>query len=90
MTRITIDGSRDLHTYRVRCDCGDIWHGTAELITPDEANPALPIAETIVHMRLQHNAAFLDVRFTQRFALWLESYWEHANEREVWREAGRR
>jgi len=83
MTRVTIDGNHFVATYRCQCECGDSWHGTAEPFRPGDPSPALPIAEVIVHMRLAHGGALVDIQFTQRFKAWLLWHWEKANDRAI-------
>jgi len=80
-TRILIDGSAHTGSYRATCDCTDVWLGRAESTGVANWSPALPIAEAVVHMKMCHPNAYLDLQFTDRFRGWLTSYWEHANMR---------
>jgi hypothetical protein len=78
-TRLLIDGSSHTGNYRVICDCDDAWTGRAEAIGTVNWSPALPIAECVVHMKICHDGALIDLQFTDRFRSWLTSYWERAN-----------
>ena len=78
-TRLLIDGSAHTGTYRVTCDCAATRSGRGEAIGAVNWSPALPVAECVVHMKLEHSGAFLDLQFTERFREWLASYWERAN-----------
>lgn len=73
--RIRIDGNQSLGTYRVECQCGQHWTGDADRPADQIPNPAAPVAEVVVHMRLAHSGELLDLQFSQRFRLWLEAYW---------------
>ncbi len=77
--RLTIDGAAHSGGYRVDCECGDNWSGIGERIGEHNHSPALPIAECVVHVRLCHSVAELDLRFTSRFESWLEHYWNSVN-----------
>jgi hypothetical protein len=76
---LNVDGSSHTGNYQVSCRaCGDIWQGQGEPIGAVNWNPALPIAESVVHVKLIHVGQELDIRFSDRFRLWLISYWERA------------
>lgn len=81
--KIAIDGSVTNGRYRVECECGMVWNGTAEHNRLNQWSPALPVAECAVHLKLEHPNTLLDLRFTSRFTRWLESHWEHSNERQA-------
>jgi hypothetical protein len=78
-TRLLIDGSAHTGTYRVTCDCDDVWSGRGEATGTVNWSPALPIAECVVHMKMCHDGALVDLQFTDRFRAWLTSYLERAN-----------
>jgi len=73
--KLSIDGSDHNGLYRVSCECGDSWSGEALRDVYCGFNPALPVAECVVHMRLVHPTLWLDIRFSSRFSGWLEKYW---------------
>jgi hypothetical protein len=79
MMKIAIDGNAHTGNYRCDCECGSHWIGQGEPIGPVNFSPALPIAEAIVHMKLQHPTVPLDLRHSHRFNEWLLSYWERAS-----------
>lgn len=79
MMRLAFDGSQRTGTYRVDCECGTNWSGQAEPAGVRTWSPALPVAESIVHMRLTHDGDSPELRFTHRFSDWLEQYWEKVN-----------
>jgi len=83
MTRILIDGAEHSGRYRCTCECGDTWNGQCEYTRVSGYLPALPVADCIVHMKLAHTGALVDVRFTQRFTRWLEKYWTLRQEETV-------
>jgi hypothetical protein len=83
MMKIAIDGSYRTGNYRCECECGTNWHGQGEPIGTVNFSPALPIAETVVHMKLTHHGTLLDIRWSDRFAEWLLRYWERASLRMV-------
>jgi hypothetical protein len=76
MIRLTIDGTYSTGSYRVDCECQASWSGQGETIGSGIWSPALPVAECVVHHRLEHEQLLLELRFTDRFAKWLERYWE--------------
>jgi hypothetical protein len=76
---LNIDGASHTGNYQVVCRaCGDFWQGQGEPIGAVNWNPALPIAESVVHVKLVHVGQEVDIRFSDRFRLWLISYWERA------------
>lgn len=77
--RVAIDGVSVSGLYRVDCECGTNWHGRAERASLTSWSPALPVAEVHVHQRLAHPLVAVDIRFSKRFADWLQEYWEHVN-----------
>jgi hypothetical protein len=81
--KIAIDGSKATGRYRVDCECGTSWTGEGEMLGIMQFSPALPVAETVVHMRLEHPEQELDARFSARFNSWLAAYWDAANIREM-------
>jgi len=81
MVRLNIDGARHSGNYRCDCECGASWHGQGESVTGHSWSPALPIAECMVHLREQHPKAQFDLGFSERFRLWLVSYWDEATMR---------
>jgi hypothetical protein len=83
MVKIAIDGSKATGHYRVDCECGDRWSGQGEPLLFGRWNPALPIAECIVHMKLEHPEGTPELRFAQRFSEWLQQYWQDASLREA-------
>jgi hypothetical protein len=85
MIKLMIDGSQHTGAYRVDCECGDNWSGKGEYTNPYLRNPALPIAECVVHMKLTHLEGVADVKWTGRFGEWLTHYWELANLRHATR-----
>lgn len=76
---VSIDGSVKTGRYRCECECGATWNGKGELLGRWWFSPALPVAEAVVHMRIEHPVKLLEVRFTERFGRWLENHWELAN-----------
>lgn len=76
--KMVIDGSL-AGVYRGDCECGFSWHGVAERMSDYSHSPALPIAEAAVHWRMCHEHLELQLRFTQRFHKWLESYWQRVD-----------
>jgi hypothetical protein len=80
---ITIDGAEHLGTYRGQCECGATWHGSAEKLPDGTFAPLMPVAESIVHMKLEHGDTRADVVFAPRFRLWLQAYWAQANRRDA-------
>ena len=76
---LTIDGSAHTGNYRVVCECGDVWHGQGERLSVTQWNPALPIAECVVHIKLCHSGVPLEVGFSTRFTQWMQAYWERAS-----------
>jgi hypothetical protein len=86
-TRITIDGASHTGGYRCDCDCGTTWNGRAESTGVADYSPALPVAEAVVHMQMNHKGAFLDLSFTARFREWLTSYWERCSLRVAQRQS---
>jgi hypothetical protein len=83
MVKLSIDGSKHTGAYRVECECGDHWSGQAENQGRFDFCPALPIAEAVVHMKLQHPEGLIDLRFTARFTDWLHRFWEVESLREA-------
>jgi hypothetical protein len=81
--KIAIDGSKATGRYRVDCECGSSWTGQGEMLGIVSYSPALPIAECVVHRRLEHPDLSQDIRFSARFSDWLHSYWDAANIREM-------
>jgi len=86
-TRIIIDGAAHSGGYRCQCDCGTVWHGRGESMGVADYSPALPVAEAVVHMKMNHPGAFLDVAFTERFRGWLTNYWERCSLRAAQRQS---
>jgi hypothetical protein len=73
---VVIDGSNLKGQYRVNCECGTVWSGVAERDGTDLYSPALPIAESVMHMRLSHELDLLELSFSERFSNWLAKYWD--------------
>jgi len=83
--KIAIDGNTHTGNYKCECECGSTWIGQGEPIGAVNFSPALPIAEAVVHMKLQHPTIPLDLRWSHRFTAWLLHYWERASLRQVGR-----
>jgi hypothetical protein len=81
MLKVEIDGSSHTGTYRVKCACETYWNGQGEATGDLSWSPALPIAEAVVHMRLQHGGTRADLDLSDRFKAWLQVYWEQASRR---------
>lgn len=73
--KIALDGS-SAAKYRGECECGFSWFGEVGTIGEHFANPTLPIAESVVHMRMSHQGDGLQLVFTSRFEHWLFKYWQ--------------
>lgn len=79
MMRLAIDGSRHNGLYRVDCECGANWSGEAPTDRHGGFGPALPIAECVAHIDLEHKGEPMDIRFSHRFDRWLLQYWERVS-----------
>jgi hypothetical protein len=77
--KIVIHGGHQSGKYIVECECGMNWEGRGIVDALLTFSPALPIAESVVHMKLAHPVELLDVRFTEAFKGWLQKYWEVAS-----------
>ncbi len=87
---LLIDGSSHTGNYSATCkSCGDCWTGQGERLGLVNFCPAPVIAECVVHVKMGHGGDPLAVTFSERFRLWLISYWEHENARvrddQAWR-----
>jgi hypothetical protein len=77
---LNIDGSSHTGNYQVSClACGDTWRGQGESIGVVNWDPALPVAECVVHIKIAHVGSEVDIRFSDRFRMWLIHYWERAS-----------
>jgi hypothetical protein len=81
--RLTIDGSYLIGRFTVNCECGDSWHGCAEPIGESRYSPALPIGDAVVHVKLMHKGAQIEVCFTLLFERWLHDYWKFESLRQL-------
>lgn len=79
MMKMGIDGSNIAGYYRVDCECGTSWQGQTERFVKANWSPALPVAECVVHMKLEHSGHQLHIAFSEQFREWLVHYWEIAN-----------
>lgn len=77
---ISISGREEVGSYSVRCSCGQYWRGRALPMQNGTYNPALPIAEAVVHFRLIHATARLEVVLDEPYSFWLQRYWEAVNQ----------
>ncbi len=80
--KVSIDGALHTGNYRVECECGEPWMGQGAEENGRYYSPALPIAEVIVHFKMQHPDEQLDMTFTERFSDWLVNYWQRENVRQ--------
>ena len=76
--KIALDGSAR-GAYRGDCECGTTWNGQAEVDGSRIPSPALPVAETVVHMKMCHDNTNLELVFTWRFEQWLKVYWDRSS-----------
>ncbi len=76
MFKLNIDGAKHTGCYRVDCECGNHWSGQGVAINSYSWSPALPIAEAVAHMKLEHAQGLIELRFSARFEVWLLDYWE--------------
>jgi len=76
---ISIYGVEEVGSYSVRCSCGQYWRGRALPMQNGSYNPAMPLAEAVVHFRLLHATARLEVVFDEPYSFWLQRYWESVN-----------
>lgn len=83
MITLVVDGSGDTGAYRVECYCGDVWTGRGELSPDTSWSPAMPIAECVVHVNLEHPEEQINIRWTPDFEKWLQHYWEFGSLREA-------
>lgn len=81
--KMAIDGNASLGRYRVECECGTNWSGETPAELGTGFSPALPVAECIVHMRLEHPDFRPDIRFSKRFEEWLARYWDRESHRQA-------
>jgi len=83
MIQLAIEGRRDVGRYTVECECGSKWSGWGERDYTDHFSPALPIAEVVAHMQMEHPECRPDVRFGPLFRDWLIQHWELASFRQA-------
>lgn len=81
--KMVVHGSYQRGRYIVECECGQKWEGRGITDALMNFSPALPIAETVVHMKLEHPVELQELRFTESFRAWLHHYWEIAALREA-------
>jgi hypothetical protein len=81
MPTITIDGNAINGTYMVSCGCGDQWAGRSDRLSHGDYSPARPIAEAVVHWKLEHGDQVLNIDFDQGMRQWLIGYWDWHNRR---------
>jgi len=79
MQTIHIDGNYVTGRYRVDCDCRQNWSGHGEVSNAGSWNPALPLAEAVVHNRESHPEQKLDLVFAPAFLRWLRHYWDEVS-----------
>ena len=79
MATLTINGNHESGAYAVSCSCGQTWRGIGRAMVFGGFNPAMPIAEAVVHVRLSHPTDRLQLDFTALFGHWLELYWDQVN-----------
>ncbi len=80
---VMIDGAAHTGHYRCTCECGAIWGGCGGADGIAAWSPCLPIAESVVHLRMCHAKERLDLDFTERFGTWLAQYWERESSRQA-------
>ena len=76
MATLVLNGDHLTGAYAVGCSCGTTWRGTGPAMVFGGFNPALPIAEATVHVRLSHRTEKLNLEFSPAFSAWLERYWD--------------
>ncbi len=80
-TVLAIDGRLHTGSYRVVCLCGDTWNGCAEHLGAFEWNPVTPLAEAVVHFKMEHASTRLELEISEEYREWLVSYWQHQSAR---------
>jgi len=76
---LIVNGDSSDGAYAVGCSCGQTWRGQARGMVFGGFNPAMPVAEAVVHVRLAHPSDKLALDFSPAFSRWLEHYWEQVN-----------
>jgi hypothetical protein len=77
MLSVTVAGNDRTGSYTGGCECGSSWSGSIRIVDDRCPSPAMPVAEAMVHAKLEHRNEHVDMHFTVGFVQWLMQFWAH-------------